>query len=260
MGILGGRFGEWILSKVLIPLDHVNGSLATASSSFKEVSQPFGLNCDTLRDLTILDFGCGSGQTVLDIAKFGPQKVIGLDIRESILNQARQSAEDQKVSNCIFVNSLRDNLNQFYGTVDVIISIDAFEHYPDPGRALVEMEKYLKPNGQVYISFGPPWWHPYGPHLQFMTRLPWPHVVFKEALLMSARGLYKHDGAKQFEQVEGGLNRMSVNRFQKLVQNSALLIKNLELIPIRRMRHLQKYCPGGRELFTSCVKASLQKR
>jgi SAM-dependent methyltransferase len=258
MGVFGDKLGKWILSKLLIAPHTVDPSLSIYSSSFDEIQKYFKLS--DMNGLTVMDFGCGYGRTVLDIAKLGPRQVIGLDIRDSVLHEARKLAENEKLSNVKFVNAFTDDVKELYGNVDIIVSIDAFEHYGDPAKVLDEMDKYLARDGRVYISFGPPWWHPYGAHLQFMTRLPWPHVMFTERVLMAARSLYKTDGAVKFEQVAGGLNRMSVRKFEQLIDNSVFRIMTLQPIPIRRTKFLHTYCPGGREIFTSIIKAFLQRK
>lgn len=262
MGVFGGRVGKWVLSKLLIPTYAVDPRLSVYSSSFDEIQKYFTLRNmnENMNDLTVMDFGCGYGRTALEIAKLGSWQVIGLDIRDSVLHEARKLAQNERLSNLRFVNALTDEVKELYGKVDIIVSIDAFEHYSDPAKILDEMDKYLAKEGRVYISFGPPWWHPYGAHLQFMTRLPWPHIMFTERVLMAARSFYKTDGAVKFEQVEGGLNRMSVRKFERLIQNSVFRITTLQLIPIRRTKLLHSYCPGGRELFTSIIKASLQRK
>lgn len=258
MGVFGGKLGTWILSKFLIAAHSVNPELSVYSTSFDEIQKYFKLS--NMDGLTVMDFGCGYGGTAVEIAKLGPRQVLGLDIRDSVLHAARARAENEKLSNVRFLNALSDDVKPLYGKIDIIVSIDAFEHYGDPAQVLDEMDKYLARNGEVYISFGPPWWHPYGAHLQFMTRLPWPHVMFTERVLMAARSLYKADGAMTFEQVGGGLNRMSIRKFERLIHNSVFRIMTLQLIPIRRTQFLHTYCPAGREFFTSVIKASLQRK
>ena len=55
--------------------------------------------------LTILDIGCGCGETTLDIAKKVPNgKIIGLDISEPMLQKARLSADERSLS-CLLYTS-----------------------------------------------------------------------------------------------------------------------------------------------------------
>jgi hypothetical protein len=87
---------------------------------------------------------------------------------------------------------------------------------------------------------------------------PWSHVLFKEETILALRLRYRSDGAKRFEDVEGGLNRMTIARFERLVRDSGFQVKNLNLIPIRGTKLLGR-SRWGRELFTSIVRASLIK-
>ena len=68
---------------------------------------PLGKNAinkiDFSDKLTILDIGCGCGDTSLDIAKKVPEgKVLGLDISEPMLDRARNSANELSLKNIDF--------------------------------------------------------------------------------------------------------------------------------------------------------------
>jgi SAM-dependent methyltransferase len=190
----------------------------------------------------------------------GARSVIGTDIRENVLNEGRAASAQANVADkCIFLNS-RDPeaLLPYQGKVDVIISLDAFEHYTNPATVLSDMWNLLSPGGTVFISFGPPWWHPYGCHMMFMHAPPWSHLLFNEETIMAVRSLYRADGARHFEDVEGGLNRMTIRRFENLVQHSGFRLLTLRCLPIRRTSLLAG-TKWGREFFTSLVKAQLVK-
>ena len=45
---------------------------------------------------------------------------------------------------------------------DIMTSVDAFEHFADPARILRIINMLLQPSGEVLISFGPTWYHPFG--------------------------------------------------------------------------------------------------
>ena len=52
---------------------------------------------------TIVDFGCGEGVEAAEIAQLGAKRVIGIDIREDVLQTARQKALTAGVQNiCLF--------------------------------------------------------------------------------------------------------------------------------------------------------------
>ena len=70
------------------------------------------------------------------------------------------------------MNARTSQIKEWSAGVEVITSIDAFEHYDEPGAVLEMMRDLLVPGGTVYVSFGPPWWHPYGCHMAFMNAPP----------------------------------------------------------------------------------------
>ncbi len=202
---------------------------------------------DDIRGKTVLDFGCGTGMEAIEMAQNGAACVIGLDVRESILKVAR-SHIPQGVTNCQFVQKLDTK-------VDVITSMDAFEHFRSPDQVLEQMAAMLKPQGKVIASFGPPWYHPKGGHFPLF---PWAHLIISEGSLMTWRAKYKTDGARRFEEVEGGLNQMSIRKFERLVDNSPLKIEWLQAVPIQRVRLFHNRLT--REFFTSLVRCVLLPR
>jgi SAM-dependent methyltransferase len=202
-----------------------------------------------VRDLDVIDFGCGEGVEAVELAKHGA-RVLGLDIRESILETARARARDAGVeSRCRFATKAVE-------PVDIVISIDAFEHFSDPAGILQIMHGLLKPGGRVVTSFGPTWFHPYGGHL--FSVFPWAHLVFTEEALLRWRSHIRSDGARSFGEVEGGLNQMTIREFLRLVSESQFVAEQVELVPIRKLKPLHNRVT--REFTTSVVRARLRKK
>jgi SAM-dependent methyltransferase len=173
--------------------------------------------------------------------------VIGLDIRPVALDQARELAQDAGCGDrCEFAVSVVES-------ADVVVSIDAFEHFENPKAVLDEMHRLLKPGGMVAISFGPTWYHPLGGHL--FSVFPWAHLIFSEAALIRWRSDLRNDGATRFCEVEGGLNQMTIRRFEKLVRRSPFRIDYLEPVPIRKLRWLHNRVT--REFTTAVVRCIL---
>jgi hypothetical protein len=56
--------------------------------------------------------------------------------------------------------------------------------------------------------------------------------------LLRWRSDIRSDGAKRFSEVEGGLNQMTIGRFERLVQASPFKLIHLEPVPIRPLRRL----------------------
>ncbi|MEP6835927.1 MAG: class I SAM-dependent methyltransferase [Gemmatimonas sp.] len=204
---------------------------------------------ERIRDRNVVDFGCGYGTEAVEMAGVA-RSVFGLDILESSLAVARANAARAGVEgNCTFGTTVpRDS-------VDTIISLDSFEHFGQPDAILNTMFDLLKPGGQVITSFGPTWYHPLGGHL--FSIFPWAHLVFSEAALIRWRTDFKTDGATRFREVDGGLNQMTIGRFERLVRATRFKVVHLETVPIRRLRPLAGILP--REFTTAIVRAVLEK-
>lgn len=196
---------------------------------------------------TVVDFGCGEGHECIELARRGAKRVIGVDIRNELLARARELARQSGVGKlCEFVT--RPPVN-----ADIIISLDAFEHFERPAEILEIMHSFLNPGGCVRISFGPTWYHPLGGHL--FSVFPWAHLMFSERALLRWRSDFKTDGATRFQEVAGGLNQMTIRRFVRLLQRSPLMASWFECVPIRPLRLLHNALT--REFTTSIVRCEL---
>ncbi|MGE0705964.1 MAG: class I SAM-dependent methyltransferase [Vicinamibacterales bacterium] len=195
----------------------------------------------------VLDFGCGTGETCVELANRGAKHVVGLDIQEHLLEEARLNAARAGVADrCTFATEYRE-------PVDAVLSMDAFEHFGDPAAVLAEMRRLIDSDGYVIIEFGPTWLHPLGGHL--FSVFPWAHLLFSENSLIRWRSEFKHDGATRFSEVAGGLNQMTIRRWERLVSMSDLQFKTYELRSIRRFRWLHNRLT--REYLTAVVVARL---
>lgn len=251
MGIIGGRLGYELLRRIApggVGTTRMDGS-AYAGKSKLEVL----LGTDfwgRIQGRTVLDFGCGTGTDAVEMAQRGARHVIGLDVQERFLAVARERAERAGVSDrCEFVTQLAK-------PVDVVVSLDAFEHFADPSGVLDAMAEHLTGGGRVIAAFGPTWLHPLGGHL--FSVFPWAHLVFTERALIRWRADFKDDGATRFGEVAGGLNQMTIRRFVRIVEASPLEFSRLELVPIRAMRAIS--LPITREFTTAVVRCELVHR
>jgi SAM-dependent methyltransferase len=230
MGILGGSVGVRILRTIArdIPQRDCPES-DNVDEVDRKIQAAFGGRLKAaLAGKTVIDFGCGDGQQAVAMARAAPDcRVIGLDIQQKHLDRARQHAAHAGLeARCSFVMETEER-------ADLIVSFDAFEHFSDPLAILIIMSKLLKPGGEVLVSFGPTWLHPYGGHL--FSVFPWAHLIFTEPALMRWRARFRQDGAQSFGEVDGGLNQMRIAEFERLVEASPLTIDWLETVPIRNL-------------------------
>ena len=201
----------------------------------------------------ILDFGCGEGYQVIALAKGGAQFVMGVDSNPLAVKNSEQLADSIGLSDRVrFATTLPDDM---FGFFDMIISQNSFEHFSNPLEILFVMKKALNQSGKIFITFGPPWFAPYGSHTQFFVRLPWVNILFREQTVMKARSRYRSDGAKKYEDVEDGLNKMTIRKFEHLLRRFASRVEFKKYECVKGMNFL-RFLPFVRELFinhASCI-------
>jgi len=201
----------------------------------------------SIKGKVVIDYGCGYGFQTIELAQAGAARAIGVDINPEFLAAAAENAQKAGVADkCRFC--------EFPGEqADVVVSLDCFEHYEDPRAILAGIRDLLKPGGALLASWGPPWYHPRGMHLNELP--PWTHVFFAEEAVLRWRQLMRGGTATTYSEV--GLNRMTVSRFEKLAGLSGLRIELLKVVPIRPLRLIHNRLT--REFTTSVVQSKLVK-
>ena len=247
MGLIGGKLGYKLLRRISADGEtgYCDGSAYRDRSKIEALWGPQVWR--EIEDKVVIDFGCGTGAEAIEMARRGARRVIGLDLRESVLRVARRNAIEAGVGQaCRFVTETDER-------ADVVMSMDAFEHFDDPAGVLRAMQGLVKPGGHAMIEFGPPWYHPLGGHL--FSVFPWAHLIFTERCLIRWRADFKSDGATRFAEIEGGLNQMTVRRFKRLVADSAFTFASFEAVPIRGLGRLANVFT--REFSTAIVRCRL---
>lgn len=250
MALVGGTLGVRLLNYV-----SRNGSVAMFPDEAPAYKQKSKLETlmgsaiwDEIRLKSVIDFGSGKGDEAIQMAQSGAARVVGVEIDPKWLEIARRAAERAGVSDrCTFTTQADER-------ADVIISLDSFEHFSDPGAILRMMDGLLRPDGKVLVSFGPTWYHPLGGHLYPV--FPWAHLIVSETALVRWRSLYKTDGFRSI--AESGLNRMTIRRFHSLIAESPFQFEHCEAVPIRCLKAFHNVVT--REFTTAIVRCTLVKR
>jgi SAM-dependent methyltransferase len=182
---------------------------------------------------SVLEVGCGTGPVCVQAALAGARRVVGVDIINDLLEygRSRLQRDHPELTGTIEYLWTQGDLTELGAEMfDVVLSYNAFEHYDDPERMVATFERHLHKDGIAAIAFGPLWKSPYGGHITFMTMFPWAHLVFPEPIIMSERRrLIPSEGnAQRFEDALGGLNRMTLSSFRRIMQNSGLECLYLE--------------------------------
>ncbi len=100
----------------------------------------------------LLDFGCGPGTVTTGLARLvAPGAVVGIDVSAEILDLARSHAAEQGVENVSFETADVYALPFEDGSFDVAFGHQVLQHLADPGAALVEVGRVLRPGGIVAV-------------------------------------------------------------------------------------------------------------
>ena len=229
----------------------------------------------SLKGKNVLDVGCGLGGKTLFHLQKGARSVTGLDISQINVQVAhaciaeRESDSSQRpwlvVADAAAMPFAGDSF-------DLTISTYTFEHLADPARVLEEIERVIKPGGEVFISF-PPYFSPWGAHLTDWIHFPWCQVLFSEkALLNVARAIEEtehiHASLPNFARIDLAgavelphVNKLTVGGFERLLKTSPLEVLSKTHRPVgaqkarllRPVLSLATRIPLLREAFTSIV-------
>lgn len=204
----------------------------------------------------VLDIGCGEGMEALALSRMGAALVHGIDIYiDAPRNEAvrRESAGEIAFS---VMDAMRTTFPD--GEFDAAVTYCAFEHFSDPFAVLKECARVVRPGGLIFLTSSV-WAHPYGSHMQFFTKVPWVQYLFSEKTIMAVRKKYRNDGATRFKDVPGGLNKVGIASFLKMVEALDLELPYLKLNAIKQLDALTRV-PYVKELFTNMFIAVMRKR
>ena len=174
---------------------------------------------ERIRDKAVIDFGCGHGGQAMALARLGAGKVIGTELEPRATATARLVAETGMSDRVTIVSELPDGVE-----ADAIISQNSFEHFVDADRILAAMRNHLAPDGQIYLTFSPPWLSPWGAHMSHFCYLPWVNLVFSEKTILQVARLFR-PAQQMFSYRDANLAEMTLQKFETLVSESGLRLE-----------------------------------
>lgn len=143
-----------------------------------------------LRDLKVLphtpsvcEIGCAEGGVLAAFVDEGAINALGTDIQKPLLDIVSQPLWSALGYSITFTHHdvIYDDVPpSWQGAFDVVLLRDVIEHLDDPGIALRNITRLLKPGGVVVVTF-PPYTSPFGGHQQLLGTklgsLPFIHLL-----------------------------------------------------------------------------------
>lgn len=104
-----------------------------------------------LSGATVLDIGCNGGFYSIEMKRRGAQRVVGLDIDDRYLSQARFAAETLGLDIELLKLSVYD-IDRVPGQFDYVLFLGLFYHLRYPLFALDKIVKKIGPSGQMLFQ------------------------------------------------------------------------------------------------------------
>jgi SAM-dependent methyltransferase len=159
--------------------------LSRVGDFFEFFKDPAG-EARRLRGATVLDLGCGfGGRTVGYAQSYGARQVVGVEPFPHVIARCEEFAESMAVTNCRFMVNTQRSIPVASNSIDLAISYDVFEHVDNPVEMLTEVKRVLRPNGWFLLVFTP-YFGALSHHLNYVTRLPGLHWLFRPQTLVAA--------------------------------------------------------------------------
>jgi len=101
----------------------------------------------------VLDIGCGvGGVDILLVRKYQAAHVVGIDVEEPVLEQSRQRASRENLSDCITYRLVEPGPIPFADeSFDVVFSKDAMIHIPDKAALFKDVFRVLTKGG-IFVA------------------------------------------------------------------------------------------------------------
>lgn len=113
-----------------------------------EIPELFRLLPD-LRDVRILDLGCGAGEACMEYIRMGAKEVTGIDISEKMLEVAREKNSDPAIT---YICMPMEDIGKLEGGFDLVISSLALHYIEDFKGVVNNVNRLLKEGGRFIFS------------------------------------------------------------------------------------------------------------
>ena len=104
-----------------------------------------------LKNLNVLDVGCGAGLLSEGLAKLGAT-VSGLDLGADLIQVASEHAKQNDLKIDYHCQDLKDFSQNHAETFDAVFCLEMLEHVDDFDSIIAQISQVLKPGGKLFLS------------------------------------------------------------------------------------------------------------
>ncbi len=126
---------------------------------------------EDVNDLIVADIGCGDGYVSRHFAKLGAKKIIGVDVKESVIEEAKKFNERDSFNINYFVGTALDLPMIDDQSVDLAVSVLVYGHFDqsEMDQAIKETFRILKPGGNFILAVPHPFMFIGKPQTRWVT-------------------------------------------------------------------------------------------
>ncbi|HWQ58226.1 MAG TPA: class I SAM-dependent methyltransferase [Clostridia bacterium] len=96
----------------------------------------------------VLDVACGTGVLFEDYLRRGAKGIVGVDISPEMVRAARRKYPQSHIS-LICADIEEANIE---GLFDCCVVYNALAHFPDPGRLIARLARFVAPGGRLCVA------------------------------------------------------------------------------------------------------------
>ena len=128
------------------------GDFTRIADTMRESAEAFVSTLGITKDLTILDLGCGDGNTAIPEAKL-QANVLGVDIAENLVEAGKLRAKKEGLSNCTFQVGDAGDLKELQDkSFDITVSMFGAMFAPRPYEVAKEMVRVTRKGGRIVMA------------------------------------------------------------------------------------------------------------
>jgi ubiquinone/menaquinone biosynthesis C-methylase UbiE len=128
------------------------GDFTRIAEAMRESGEAFVSTLGITKDLTILDLGCGDGNTAIPEAKL-QARVLGVDIAGNLVEAGKARARKEELSNCTFqLGDASDLYDLADGSFDVTVTMFGAMFAPRPYDVAKEMVRVTRKGGRIVMA------------------------------------------------------------------------------------------------------------